>query len=152
MTAICYSQLSGFRSPWGGAGGRCWQEAGWFTGPPPPPPLPTQRRLWAWLSPPSLPLFIPPFSPTSFSMYSMSIPLSPLSSSTPLLLTHLYVFSSPLLSLYSRTFLLYLEAIVPLRTENEGEEVWLKSSQKKVLHRNALIVIDTQLMEAIKEL
>lgn len=80
MTAICYSQLSGFRSPWGGAGGRCWQEAGWFTGPP-PPPLRRQHRAGRGLCmfPPSVPfLFALHPSLLSFSLDTMSILLSPL--------------------------------------------------------------------------
>lgn len=152
MTAICYSQLSGFRSPWGGAGGRCWQEAGWFTGPPPPPPLPTQSWLWALhvstpLSP-SPPLFIPPFSPASFSLDSMSTPLSPLIYTStfypPLLFSPLHFI------LFIQGHLCCMEAVVPLGKDNDRGMNELKP--KKVLHWSVLSVIDTQLMEAIQEL
>lgn len=109
MTAICYSQLSGFRSPWGGAGGRCWQEAGWFTAPPyththtlphpqhthPSPALSAQAFGFACATP----FPIPPVSSVFLSKFKLC--LFP-SSYIPTL--NLHMFSAPLLhSLYSRT-------------------------------------------------
>lgn len=120
MTAICYSQLSGFRSPWGEergwwgvAGGRCWQEAGWFTGPPPPPP-PPHRTL-----PPSPPLSIPPFS------------LCTICPSLRLLFPHFTLFFPPLPPLYSRTFSLWGKATreqrceSSKRTKSQTEMSWI---------------------------
>lgn len=143
MTAICYSQLTGFRSPWGGAGRRCWQEAGWFTGPPPPPVSPN-TELPLHVSPLCLLLLlfcILRFSPSSFFLYSMSIALSPH--------LHLYFqptftcFNPPLHSLYSMPFLLYMAAIGPLKEDNEIGDEWMKWCPNKVINRDVLIVIDT---------
>lgn len=165
MTAICYSQLSGFRSPWGGAGGRCWQEAGWFTGPPPPPPLPTLSWLWA--------LHVSPFAsfsscyPSLFSQFSLFVQyVHPYVSS---FLIHTFTFNPPLLFSLLH-FTLFIQDHHPSAVDGncgtseerewERGEVWMEWSQKKVLNRYVLIIIlismnrgcDTQHMEAIKEL
>lgn len=107
MTAICYSQLSGFRSPWGGAGGRCWQEAGWFTAPPythtlyPTPNTHTLPLLsaQAFGFACATPFPIPSVSSVFLSKFKLC--LFP-SSYIPTL--NLHMFLAPLLhSLYSRT-------------------------------------------------
>lgn len=52
ITAFCLANDGHllFSAQWlqkslGGAGGRCWQEAGWFTGPPPPSASPSFIQL-----------------------------------------------------------------------------------------------------------
>lgn len=59
----------------------------------------------------------------SFSLDSMSTALSPLSPSTHLLLPTFILFCPPLYSLYPRAFLLYMEAVAPLRKDRDRPDM-----------------------------
>lgn len=136
-------------------GGSWWEvlTRGWLIYWASPPPSPNTELVLGFACFPLCLLLLPSLSLPYLPVLFVSVHYVHLH-----LFLHLHLYFEPTFtfpphprhSLHSRAFLLYVEAAVALREGMESRELWMKWSQKK--NRNVLIFIDTQFMEAIKEL